>query len=318
MDTSTDGEPKLDDVLLFNDYLLKLADAGIPVSLDGNGVNEELLEKLSKINSMFAMSVARGSTVRQVVETAPGVPVAYRCALMQWLYCGRTPEALETLSEVGIGRSRRERIMQSALLNPLILLGIAFLGFLLWMVFVGPNLKSLSVQIGAKPGVGLQFLELARQTAWLWGIGIPVLVCLALLAWFQMRSRMRFGWIPGRRNIDNSVMLAGHAAGLGNMMQHNFSVKQANEAIGPVAIHSVKTNSMLDWALGTEMTDGERANALAATAKAYRVLARWRAMRVEYWFPAILGALFGGVIVLAYGLSLFEPLIELLTSITQL
>ena len=74
---------------------------------------------------------------------------------------------------------------------------------------------------------------------------------------------------------------------------------------------------MLHWALGDEVINEDKANALRFSARAYRELAQSRAVQWWAWFPTVFGALLGGGIVLMFGLSLFAPMIELLIAITQ-
>ena len=79
----------------------------------------------------------------------------------------------------------------------------------------------------------------------------------------------------------------------------------------------VALSPLLEWALGTEVGDVNRVHALHFSARAYRELAQSRTSQWRAWLPILAGAIFGGVLVLIFGLSLFTPMIELLTSLTK-
>ena len=69
MNVASPHDPNLDDVLAFNETLLKLVEAGIPIGLGTDNDSEPLVKRLSVINATIAMDVARGSTVRQFLDS---------------------------------------------------------------------------------------------------------------------------------------------------------------------------------------------------------------------------------------------------------
>ena len=323
-------DPILDDVLAFNDYLLKLAGAGVPIGL---GISEDtatLSEQLSEINSKIAMGVARGNTVRQTLESDIELPLQYRSSLATWLYCDKSPDALAALSECADQRVEMERVFGFAFLQPLILLGLVYCGFLFLLLSVAPKMEAMNSQIGSTPGIGLQVLMAARETIWFWGIAIPLIVALGLALWKRQGSSWILHWFPERGSISETTQKANYVEGFANLLEHGQSVVQAQSLLGSyknqrktVQIQPGNTNlkiakpRMLQWALGEDVSNGDRPNALRFTARAYRELAQSRASHWRAWFPVVVGALLGGAMVLAFGLSLFAPMIELLTSITR-
>ena len=323
-------DPKLDDVLAFNEYLLKLARAGVPIRLELSVGNESLSEQLREIDSKIAFGVARGNTVRQILESDQELPLQYRSALATWLYCDNSPEALAVLSECGEGRREIERVIGFSFVQPLILLGLVFLGFGFLTLSVYPKLHAMNTQIRATPGFGLQMLTIANQTIWYWGIAIPLLVSLGLALWSRKKSSSKLHWFPGRNGVFEAIQKANYATSFADLLEHGQSVVQAQTLLGTYKsdrsdqlVASEYTNAksalppMLQWALGDDVSSEDKANALRFSASGYRELAQSRTLRGRAWFPVVLGALLGGGIVLIFGLSLFVPMIELLIAITR-
>ncbi len=317
MDATSDGDPKLDDVLLFNDYLLKLSHAGVPIGLDGSGTTSNLLDELTKINSRFAMGVARGSSIREILESNEGLSIQYRSALSTWLYCDRSPDALTALSECAASRNDMQKLVGYAMLQPLILLLLVYFGMISMLVFLAPKMQAVSNQIRATPGLGLRFLSFAMQTMWLWTLAVPLLVVLGIMIWRQNRSRWSYFWFPGRRSIAEAIQQANYADGIANLMEHDHSKSRARELMSLEPSSQTHMTPLMQWAFGSEVRDEERANALYASAQAFRNLAQSRSNRFTAWLPIFFGAIFGGGLVLFYGLSLFAPMIELLLSLSQ-
>ncbi len=320
MNAFADGDPKLDDVLLFNDYLLKLVCAGVPIGLDGKGATEDLLDIISKINSSFAMGVAKGDSVRQILESSQELPCQYRSALSTWLFCDQSPDALKALNDCASGRRDMQKLLGFSMLQPLILSVLVYLGFLLTLLYLAPKINAISQQMHASPGLGLRFLTFATQTMWLWSIAVPLLISLGFCLWLRYRSEWSYLWLPGRQGIADLIGKANYADSVANLIEHNFSEVQARTRIGSLENHVAKVRPMppmLQWAFGSDVGNGERANALHASASAYRNLAQSRLRRLNGLFPVLFSAVLGGALVLLYGLSLFGPMIELLHSLSH-
>ncbi len=317
MSAILETDPKLDDVLLFNDYLLKLARVGIPVGLDMADDENRLPEKLNSINSHFALAVARGSTVRQVLESSQELPSTYRDALAVWLYCDHSPDAFKPLSECANGNREMRRLMEYSVLQPLVLLTLVYAGFLFLVLSLGPKMDALSQQIHATPGWGLRFLAFAMQGIWIWTIAVPLLIAITFLVWKRLGSRWKFLWIPGRKGIADFVQKASHAEGLANLLEHGVGDASTQSAVAIQEARGAKASPLLKWAFGGDIAKTERASALHASALAYRRVAESRSNRMHAILPILFGSLFGGAVVLFYGLSLFAPMIELLFSLTR-
>jgi hypothetical protein len=74
---------------------------------------------------------------------------------------------------------------------------------------------------------------------------------------------------------------------------------------------------LIEWAQSEGSQYFETPHALHFAASLHRITAKRSAHRWQVVFPTIIGAVFGGSIVLALGLGLFVPLMELLNSISQ-
>lgn len=309
MNDQANCDPKLDDVLAFNQTLLSLERAGIPIGVGDSDATLSLQSKIDSINSKIAVAVARGSSVRQVLESSEELPAQYRSALSVWLLCDHSPEALAALSDQAGERRDMEKVLSFSFLQPAILAGLVYLGFLYLIFGISPKLESIAVQIGAEPGVGLWFLQTAKSTAWIWAIAGPLCVAVAITIWNRNKSRWSLGYLPGSRRIAEAIEDAHKAQGIRILLENENSQEgslQPNKATG-----------LLKWALSEGLSREEKMGALSASAITYQGIAMSRTEHLRAWFPTLVGASLGGLLVLAFGLSLFAPMIELLTALAR-
>jgi len=330
MNTQSNCDPKLDDVLAFNEYLLKLASAGVPIQLELSENSNTLSEQLRAINSKLAIGVARGSSIRQILESESELPLQYRSALATWLFCDNSTEALTVLSECGQGRREVGRLFGFAFVQPLILLGLVYFGFGFLTISVAPKLEAMNSQTGAAPGIGLQMLMVANRTIWYWGTAVPILVLLGLVLWSRKKASSNLNWFPGRKGVFEAIRKANYATSFAELLERGQSVDQVRTLLNinksdrsDLLVSKEKRNArgtlrpMLDWALGEDVIIEDKTVALRFSARAYRELAQSRTLTWRAWLPTVVGAILGGGIVLMFGLSLFAPMIELLISITR-
>jgi type II secretory pathway component PulF len=309
MNEHANCNPKLDDVLAFNQTLIRLERAGIPIGVGDSETKLSLRSKIDSINSKVAVAVARGSSVRQILESNEELPAQYRSALSVWLFCDHSPEALAALSDQAGERCDMEKVLSFSLLQPMVIAGLVYLGFLYLVFGVSPKLESIATQIGAEPGVGLWFLQSAKSTAWIWAIAVPTCVALALAIWNRNKSRWSLEYMPGRRRIVDAIENANMAQGIRLLLENENSQEgtlQPNKATG-----------LLKWALSERFSCEEKLRSLSASEITYQGIAKTRTEQMRAWFPTLVGASLGGLLVLIFGLSLFAPMIELLTILTR-
>lgn len=323
MNVASTHAPTLDDVVNFNDTLLSLHEAGVPIGLGTDSEIEPLEKQLSAVNAKIAMSVAKGSTVRQVLDSDLELPSLYRSSLKTWLYCGNSLDALKALSESGRSRRDLERILRFSILHPLILSVLAYFGFLYLLFEVAPKMQSISLQVGSVPGVGLGFLIVAREYLWLCAVIGPAMIVLLLLVWRNGKWKSRASWIPGQKGISESIRKASYADTVSNMLANEYSEEQSLASVGTLDIRSMGGSQemvsppLLEWALSDELNRDGKIDALHFAARGYRALAMKQIVRQRSWFPVLVGSLLGGTVVLVFGLCLFGPMIELLFALTR-
>ena len=316
---STDARqaiPKIDDLIAFNQQLITLIQARLPVELGDGTPCESVTEQLSQINSRIALQVGLGKSLEQALAGDVLIPAPYRAAWETWFHGNRPIEALNALTSQAEARREMQVNVGNSLIQPLIVLSLVYVGFIYLVLVAARQLEATYQQLGEPPSASLSFLTFARQWLPIWGVLLPLVVLLAIWVWKRKSAAWSYEWLPGRKRFVASIGKANYAENVAKLLDTNHSLSESLQLIGPLDRNS-ELPSILRWAFAADVEDASRVNLLRFAARAYRDSAKREATRWKNWLPVIVGVLVGGLIVLAYGLSLFTPMVELLKTLTK-
>lgn len=316
---STDAHPampKIDDLLAFNQQLVTLIHAGLPVELGDGLPSESVVEQLAEINSRIALQVSRGQTVDQAMAADTGVPRAYRAAWETWFHGSQPIEALNALTSQAEARREMRVNVGNAMIQPLVLLGLVYFGFIYLVLFAARQMELTYEQIHEPLSMSLRFLTLARDWLPVWGILLPLAVLLAILYWLKNSSDWNYQWLPGRKRFLEAIAKANYADNVARLLETDHPLSETLRLVGPLD-DKAPLPAMLRWAVSAEVEGASRANLIRFISRTYRDAANCEIVRWRSWLPVLVGVALGGVLVLGYGLSLFTPMIELLKTLTR-
>jgi general secretion pathway protein F len=308
--------PKLDDLIAFNQQLITLVRAGLPVEL-GDGTPSNAVEgQLLNINTRIALQVGLGLSVDQAMAGEALVPAAYRAAWKTWFHGGTPVEALNALTSQAEGRREMQINLGNSLLQPLILFSLIYFGFIYLVLIEVPHLEATYRQIGELPSPSLSFLLVARQWLPVWGALLPIATMAAICFWWRNSALWSYAWLPGRKRFVEAIRKANYAENIAKLLDMKLTLSDSVQLVGRLDGHA-ELPPMLRWAIAADVEDSSRVGLLRFAARAYRDSANREIRRWRSWLPVIVGVLLGGVFVLGYGLGLFMPMIELLVTLTK-
>jgi type II secretory pathway component PulF len=327
-----------------NEQLAALIEAGVPMDVGMTGDAPLTPEMLRQMNRTVTERVSRGETLFEAFAgDEPLASARYRCLVRLGMQSGSAQAALEGPRQVGIAVDQTTSALRRALLYPLVVCGMAYLGLMAFCSTVVPRLDGIYETLRIPPRIGLKSVELARQTMPYWGL-IPV-VALAYWGAEKLWKRPREGTlarlaklIPGVRQSLSLERAANFAAAVVELLEHGMSREEAMRLAacasgeGPIsagvravgaaarqgefpAIDNPTAKAfppLLRWALWQNDPATDRGEALRLTAEIYRAAAERRTARVQTLAPVLACLFVGGVVTLGYCLALFVPLIEML------
>jgi type II secretory pathway component PulF len=327
----------VDDVLALNVQLAALEDLGLPSRLSSvtRGGAERALRQIS--NNLAVRSELGQSLINAVTENHE-LPGEYRAALQSGLRSNRLSGVLDGMSRQAAAEDELRSIVWRALLPVLILLGLAYLGFILLCSVYAPTVEGMYTQVGQLPSVPERILLTLREWLPVWTVLVPVLVVAVLYLGRVTWSR----WchlIPGTRRYLSAVRNASFANQLRLLTENNVPLVEgiplaaevtgdptliagsttvaATRAVPPTEHPKSTWPPLLEWVCTHDLRNQSLPGVLRGIEAIYSERAEQQAAVWRVTLPAGLGAVLGGGIVFVYALSTFGPYVELLKDLSQ-
>jgi len=317
-------EIQLADVLAFNERLLAISKAGVPVLLTGDP--SDLPGVIERMNGRIALRVGRGGSMAEILTSEPELNAPYRQALTDWVVLGRSMVAAEPV--VGVGRWRRlarDRFV-STFGGLWFLWVFASLGFVAMVANLTPKLRGFYDVAGLEPGAGFRVLEKVEANLLviaLMAIGIS-LISIFLWRWISAYSSLR--WVPKSTSVATQACRAAAARDAFACLQNRNGITpdtfrwmqgQLLESGEDANRKETSLGEMMGWALRSSEDPKAIASSLLLVSDVQHSQLAWMEKRGIAWLPLLVYQLVGGFIVLASGLMLFWPLVELLTALCK-
>lgn len=335
------SDQSIQGVITFNQELAALSAAGLPLTFGETTDNRQLGAKprsvesiasmLDQVNTALTLRVGRGQSMEQAVREEPLLTPNYRKALLTYLRCSDPRLALETLAFPARTQHRLARGIGTAMVYPLIILGVAYLGFLYLCLVTGPTIEGMYQQVQQTPPAAVAWFSRARDLLPIWGPGIPLFVAAITLWWNLRGSWLSWKWLPGNERYYEAIQNAHHANQLAGMLDNGCSLEDSLTTLFPPSgtresrrqpagtmergepseiIASLPP--LLRWAVEGNTGDEPLPTVLRFVAMTYERTAQRYTKIWQVIAPMIVGLILAGLLVLGYGLSLFLPVVEML------
>jgi len=296
-------------LISLNDQAVALLRLGVPIDL---GLGENPTERLEQINRKLTTVSQSEPSIGFVLNRLNASP-RYE-AIAKSLLAANDPtpifQAITVTDRRGIDVSPRVR---RSMVEPFIVLALAYLGMLLLCASVIPLIETEYEQLLLEPEGSAAFMATIRAWMPVWAWAFPLV--LGLMVWFGGRliQRLCDSLAPGgrlrRRWSENESQTQRLAALLESGVDRQTALdlvdrgSVAEQPVGPV------TDTLLEE-MNEQTPDG-----LRRLSGFYRFLDREQ--RFASKVPAFIGLTLASVIVLAYALALFLPWIDLLTHLSE-
>jgi len=305
------------DVLAFNDQILAISKIGLPIDIGLLGAKVPIAKTLEDLSTKIAVQVESGRSIESVIVGSHWVPKMYQESFGLWLSGGRTLVALSPIMELAHWRNDTLGREKYSLIRLGILVFLAYCGSIYLALFHLPKVQAIYDQIGTEPGLSISVLRYVQVLLPYWAFGIPIAIMAMWVPWIRKERRWRFRLLNHRKEQLASYHSI-YAASLSKVVDSEWmlgSLGKSAEVHDSVLTNSTDLPPLIQWAMERGGSDQERSDALLFASRTYGESAGISKARWQKWLPVCLSALVGGVIVLAFGLGVFAPVIELMKTI---
>ena len=188
MDTET-----LDEYQALNEQLSALVEAGVPLDVGLGSTDLPAAKAIERISATVVRRVSRGESLEQALQgDEHDVPPSYRSLVQLGLHSRSNLAAgFDGSNRVAEAVNRSSFVLETALIYPLIVCVLVYVGMIGLCLYFVPTLTDIYESLRLKPGAGLRFLELLRETLPYWAVILPILFLVALAWHFRSRQRRR-------------------------------------------------------------------------------------------------------------------------------
>lgn len=337
--------------MALNEEMIALLRAGVPLEVGLSDWGEDRAGELGRLSQRLADRLNQGQSLPEAL-TESGLPHAYRVIVEAGLRAGRLTVALEGLSKMAWRLAELRRRIGLALVYPMIVLTLAYIMFLFLATHVIPRLRYVLFDLGVN-NQALEFFHWLGELAILWWWVLPALVVVFLIWWWWTGRQGMFSddgtptglarFCPGVRRVSKLYQSSRFADLLALLLEHDVPLPEAivlaAETSGDpamrMAAHRVADATVRGFALpsGVPSSSGfspflhwlitrrEEQKGLVTSLRSAADMYCRRAILITDWiqliFPVIAAVVIGGGATLAYTLTLFLPLTELLESLSN-
>lgn len=327
MPLSEPSPPELEPIDRFHDELSSLIATGIGVNLGIAGEPRDLLATLERFRAALAVRVQLGQSLARAIADEASLTPRYRAAAMAWVRFDSPAVVLEAVAdssarETDLVNGIRQSLAQTGWIVALLLVGWAIAA-----IRLSPQLEGVYGQLERPTPPSLRWLMGLRDWLPIWATGAAVVfVCGTIWARSIDRARLRrlARCLPMVGQRDRFIAQAHCAQYLSSWLERDLPLAEgltlaqafaANDA-SAAATASEPLGPLLAWAVHADLAGEPRWAVLRSVAEVYDRLAESHLARWVTQIPWLIAIALSGVLVLAYGLSVFLPMIDLLQAVS--
>jgi len=305
---------ELKPIIDFHDQLQRLIDAELKINLGYE--NEPFFDVRKRCENSLTLRCGLGQPLEVAIQAAPELSSTHRDALLHWITTDYPSIVFDELTYDAQIASNFDKQLGVSLIQPIVLLLIAMVAFIMLCTHTLPAIAALYAQSEVDPSASLSRLMVIRDAMPIWAIAMPVLLLLFMFWWRRKSDVDRWRWFPGSSRYLQSMRYAAMADRVAELIDEGMTTKTALQTAAPdFSGESHLKAPLFQWAISGDVGDTPPRDVYRFVASGYRQAAFAQSSTIKAIFPVVLLSLLGGAIVFAFGFSLFLPFVELLMEI---
>ena len=340
----------LEQLAALNREIAAMVRAGVPLEAGLKSLGGELPRDLRKVTEALAGRLSAGESLETAIDTiGTTLPHVYKAVMKAAVRSNRPAAALEALSSALARVNDMRRSILSAMIYPILVAFVAWLGFALYAEFIGPRMWHLFDDFGLG-GTTIGVIRSGSVLAARWGFLVP-LALFAMYVWFWTSrrglvepplSRFFFGWIPFMPGLLRNTRAAAFLDVLTVLVESRVPFGEALRLSAEVTgdPRTVRTAHLLasqmetgkqvtsgdftkagfppmfGWLLANGATRGDLLPSLRHAQAVYHRRAQFNVDAVRGVAPVVCTGVIGGIVAIAFVLAVYFPYVSVLLSLS--
>ena len=269
----------MSDVRIFNDHLLLVLRAGVPLAIGNLTTVSQIENFVNDINNRISSAANSAGGVDESFANDVLLPSDYRNAFYAWKRGDRTVQALQALFETGKVASEMRWSITKLLLPLLLVVWLVAQGLALLVGRIYPELKAMYEISNRKTSTSLQFLELLNANVRVGTICFALSMVLIVLLWLRVPA-----WLVR--------LVPAYGLTIESLRKAQQFEREARHSTASTSNPDLRSNQLR-----------------GAICRETSAFASHQWLR---WFPLIAGNFLGGLLVFGYVFCMFWPLVDLI------
>lgn len=335
--------------MTLNDQIAALAEARVLTGLGLRSTGDDVAKTLERVNAAVARRVSRGEGLTSAIGDDDAAPVSYRGVMQTGWRSGAVQRALESAGRLAEANEESRYRTLAAFFYPLLVCMLAAVGIIGFCLWGAPAMAGIYQEYRLPESATLRLLQ--RLPAIVPYLVVVALIALLLvflariisgrqrsllsggaLRWWSRingSSRAEFDercvsfceqlilLVDAGVPLDEGTALAAEACGDPTLLGATRATPSSPLERTPAGKDRTPTAlpPFLRWALTAASATMPTADALRLASLVYQEAAYRRGERARLFTPMAACVVIGGGAVLAYGLTLFLPITEMLQAL---
>jgi general secretion pathway protein F len=336
----------IEQLTALNDEIASLVRGGIPLEPGLRALGTDAGRPLAEISQALSARMSAGASLPEALRAEESrLPSVYRTVVEAGLRAGRLPAALEATSNYARELVELRRRISLALLYPLIVAGLAYFLFLIFIVDLLERLREtyevFQIPLHWPLSLIVSFAESVSH--WWWA---PPLAMTAATVWWIATGGAHLlsfdgparplAWFPGVAAVSRRFQVANFADLLALLVEHGVPFAEGLRLTGDATGDRQVRHAARELAAAVErgspaspdpavrsgfppflywvLTCGQQGAGLARLLRHAATMYRRRAATLANWFkllfPIVTALVIGGGVTALYALTLFGPLTQ--------
>ena len=284
----------MSDVRVFNEQLLLVLRAGVPLAIGNLSTRSQIEEFIAKLNKRIESTQQATVEIEDLIAKDGELPLDYRNALNAWKSGERTMQSMQAFFECGNAKSEMRWSITKVLLPLLLVLWLVAQGMTLLVRGIYPELKDMYEISNRQPSASLRFLGFLNEYSSVGSICATILMVLIVLLWLRVPTWL-VPFVPA----------------------HGLTIQSLRKA------QQMERDARLARAL-ISAQDGQGSEQSVAAIRSHELRAAlcretsvFLSRQWLRWFPLMVGTFLSGLLVFGYVFCLFWPLTDLLHQLSK-
>lgn len=306
------SEVSAERLIQLNRQAMAMLRMGIPLDL---GLEPAAEVRLREINDELLGGLRDPNWIDHLLQN-PAASERYVAVARLLLAADDPTPIFQSIANTQLDRQASAALLQRVFAEPLFVAFLAYCGLILFCAFSVPSIERQYADQELPIDGWADLLFWLRSVMPYWVVGVPIILLLMRWGWRTMARGGAASFLSGSTSYRRWLAAESQAISLSELSQSGVEQETAIRLVDQATAGGIPVNKMTEHVV-RDVSVERRGRVMDRLAHFYRFLAEDRRRMLFTNLPTWVGGLIAAGVVLMYGLAVFVPWIEILSTVGQ-